>query len=144
MRGMDGDPRPTEPRSRAGWFFLVVATILAGWTVWLTVRLPERHVVGHWDAAWGGFDVLLMCAIVALGVMLLRPSPHVHVIAVVVSTLLIVDAWFDITTASGSAELTRSLLLAFVVELPLAGYCLLIAIRGERVRRHGGSTGRRR
>jgi hypothetical protein len=59
----------------------------------------------------------------------------VHVSAIVVSTLLVVDAWFDITTASGHGEVVRSVLLASVVELPLAAYCLVLAIRSERLGR---------
>jgi hypothetical protein len=127
-------PGKPAPRSRLGVFFLICAALLAAWTVVLTIRLPERHVVRHWDAAWGGFDAILMVAVVTLGVMLLRRSPRAHWSAIVVSTLLFVDAWFDVTTASGRGEMGRSLLLAFVVELPLAAYCLSIAIRSDRSR----------
>jgi hypothetical protein len=44
--------------------------------------------------------------------------------------LLLVDAWFDMTTAAIGWDYLLALSLAFLVELPLAGLCLVVGYRG--------------
>jgi multisubunit Na+/H+ antiporter MnhC subunit len=52
----------------------------------------------------------------------------------VVATLLVADAWFDITTSTTAADATQALILALVVELPAAAFSLYVAYRvGRRV-----------
>ena len=48
-------------------------------------------------------------------------------------TLLVCDAWFDITTSRGTDERLQAIALAIVVELPLAAVCFWIARNIERV-----------
>src|SRR5690242_9715785 len=57
------------PRRRRG---LVVAAAIAcvavlAWIVALSEMLPARYVVGHWDAAWIGFDVLILISFAGVG-----------------------------------------------------------------------------
>src|SRR5439155_5436498 len=47
------------------------------------------------------------------------------------AALLVVDAWFDVTTSSGGKELITAALTAFLVELPLAVFSLIIAARAQ-------------
>jgi len=55
--------------------------------------------------------------------------------ATVVATLLVADAWFDVTTSTTAADATQALILALVVELPAAAFSLYVAHRvGRRVR----------
>jgi multisubunit Na+/H+ antiporter MnhC subunit len=55
--------------------------------------------------------------------------------ATVVATLLVADAWFDITTSTTAQAATQALILALVVELPAAAFSLYVAYRvGRRVR----------
>jgi hypothetical protein len=55
--------------------------------------------------------------------------------ATVVATLLVVDAWFDITTSTTANAATAALILALAVELPAAAFSLYVAHRvGRRVR----------
>jgi hypothetical protein len=115
-----------------GRVFFVLAAILAGWTVWLTARLPSHHVVRSWDLTWGGFDALLTVMLIATGIALVRRSPWIPACAVATAALLVVDAWFDVTTAHGGAQLRTAVLAAVAVELPVAASCLYVARRSER------------
>ena len=52
-----------------------------------------------------------------------------------VATLLVADAWFDVTTSASATEATQALILALAVELPAAAFSLYVAHRvGRRVR----------
>lgn len=53
--------------------------------------------------------------------------------ATMVATLLVVDAWFDVTTSTSGKAATEALILALVVELPAAAFSLYVA---HRVARH--------
>jgi len=137
MTGVEG----SAPALRRSWgtVFLVMAVVLAAWTTWLTVRLPSHHLVRAWDVAWGGFDVLLTVMFVATGVALVRRSSWVRRSALITATLLVVDAWFDITTALPGAQFTQAVLQAALIEAPLAGVCLYLAWRSDRALRRGSS-----
>jgi hypothetical protein len=54
-------------------------------------------------------------------------SPWLEGAATATSTLLFVDAWFDVLTSSTRAELVASVTEALLVELPLAVLCVLLA-----------------
>jgi hypothetical protein len=107
----------------------VGATGLVGWIVALAVRLPTRYVAGHWNVAWVGFDVILLASVIATAWAAARRPHLAPTAALVTAVLLVCDAWFDITTASGVADTTLSLLCA-VVELPVAVALFRVAHRG--------------
>ena len=109
--------------------FGLVAVLLLPWAVFLKWRLPSHHVVRHWDTAWTGFDLALAIALVGLAVCLLRRSPWTQVVAAVAGTMLLCDAWFDVVTSTGTGDLVTSLVLAGLVELPLAGFAVVLAHR---------------
>jgi hypothetical protein len=113
--------------------FLGMALVLLPWIVWLLVTLPGKTVANHWQIAWGGFDVILALALAWTGLMLLRRSPVTAVAAAVTGTLLVVDAWFDVTTSRGVATVAFAAVLAGAIELPLAALCFWIARNVERV-----------
>jgi hypothetical protein len=52
--------------------------------------------------------------------------------ATATATLLLVDAWFDVLTASTRTEFVLAIAEAAFVELPLAVLCLLLAHNAER------------
>jgi len=132
--GISAAPLSTERSSRyvLGPLFLVMAVVLAVWTTWLTIRMPTHHLVRSWDVAWSGFDVLLTTLFVATGIALVRRSSWVRAFAVATAALLVVDAWFDITTAQAGAQLTQAILQAAFVEFPVAVLCLYVAWRADR------------
>lgn len=120
---------------RRGWvapLFGLASLLLVPWVVVLVVVLPSTHRAEHWDVAWGGFDVLLAVLLLAVAVTAWRRSRWLEGAATAAATLLFVDAWFDVLTASSRTELVAAVVEALVVELPLALFCLLLAHDAER------------
>jgi len=102
---------------------------LAGWAIFLALTLPGSHQARHWDAAWIGFDIGL---IVALGVTAWAAwfrRQILVVAALVAATLLVCDAWFDVTTSLGTGDQALTIVTALLAELPLAGILFWIARR---------------
>ena len=112
--------------------FGLAGLVLVPWVVVLAVLLPSDHLAAHWDVAWAGFDVTLAVLLVSVALAAWRRSPWLEGAATAAATLLFVDAWFDVLTSSTTAELVASLIEALLVELPLAGLCLLLARDTER------------
>jgi hypothetical protein len=118
-----GDEVPTAlGRSRAPFIVLTTAACLAliGWIVVLAVRLPHRYVADHWTLTWLGFDIVLLASLGLTAWLAWRQRQMVILFALVAGTLLVCDAWFDVTTASTRADLVTSILSAAFLELPLA------------------------
>ena len=122
--------------------FLVAAVALIPWIVYLGLALPERATSSHWDAAWVGFDVMEFVALGLTGWLAHRRSTWVAMAATAAAVMLIVDAWFDVTTANAGWDLVQAIALA-VIELPLAAASLWIARHAELVRRRPHSHPRR-
>jgi len=99
------------------------------WIVTLAVRLPERYVAGHWNVAWVGFDVILLASLVTTAWAAARRQHVAPAAALVTAVLLLCDAWFDVTTASGAVDVAVSVVSALTVELPVAGVLLWAARR---------------
>jgi hypothetical protein len=111
---------------------IVVALALGPWTLYLTYALPARHVTGHWDLAWIGFDVALLAAFAVTGWSAIRQSRWLIPAAAMTGTMLLCDAWFDIVTAQGGGERLEAILEACVAELPLAAICAYVVWDSER------------
>jgi hypothetical protein len=114
--------------------YLAPAAALVPWIVYLNHTLPERQLSPNYRLAWVGFDVVLLGQLARTGYLALRPTtrPYVAHHATACGYLLIVDAWFDITTAATTGDRIVSIVLAALVELPLAALCRILAIRIER------------
>jgi hypothetical protein len=111
--------------------YALLALALVPWVVWLAWTLPERSVSEHYRLAWVGFDVLLCGALARTAWLAWRRSPFVVNVASATAALLVVDAWFDVTTSAGGQDLLVSAAAAFFVELPLAVFSLVIAARAQ-------------
>jgi len=110
----------------AGPAFLLFSVALIPWTIYLGFSLPSRQVSSHYNIAWAGFDVGLMVALAATGYFAIRRSRHLELAATAAATLLAVDAWFDVMTSPPN-QFAESLLLALLVELPLAAVCVWLS-----------------
>lgn len=127
----------------AGWrpapwvvpLFLLAAIVLVPWIVFLARSLPSTHAAAHWDVAWAGFDGGLALLLLSVAVAAWRRSPWLEGAATAAAALLVVDAWFDILTATTHLQLGIAIGEALLVELPLALLCLLLARDAERVLR---------
>ena len=112
---------------RSAYLLLVIGIGLLPWAVGLGLILPERQVAAHWDLAWSGFDVALGLTMIATGVGLLRRWPSRGMLATATGVLLFADAWFDVVTAATANERWFAVVLAVLVELPLATFCFVLA-----------------
>ena len=111
----------------------IASLVLIPWVVLLVISLPSTHQSAHWDIAWGGLDVMLALVLLAVAISAWRRSPWLEGAATAATTLLFVDAWFDVLTSSTRAEFAIAITEAVVVELPLAFLCLLLARDAERL-----------
>ena len=116
----------------AALFLGGTALVLVPWTLYLSYTLPAHHVSNHWSVAWSGFDIGLAASLVATAVGVARNAPWLEAAAAVSTVLLVTDAWFDIVLAHGAAERLEAIALAAVAELPLAVFCLWVALNAER------------
>ncbi|KQZ90781.1 hypothetical protein ASD62_17270 [Phycicoccus sp. Root563] len=133
-----------------GWAFVVLAALMVPWTAYLTLHLPSSQAAAHYDLAWGGFDVAMFVALAATAWSALRLHTTLPPLAAVTGTLLVVDAWFDVVTAPAADDRWVAVAMAVLVELPLAGVCLWLAVTGHQLvirrlrRRARGRPGLRR
>jgi hypothetical protein len=131
------DMLPARQRVQAPRWLVPLAVsaivFMVPWLVYLGFTLPSRVRSDNYDVAWLGFDTLLMVVIAALGVCAWRRHPAAGLLAAVAAAMLVIDAWFDVTTSSASG-LPMALVLAFAGELPLAVICGWAAFAAERHR----------
>ena len=81
---------------------------------------------------------------VALAYCLVQGKQATSVFSAVTATMLLVDAWFDVVTASGRDEYVLALAQAAVLEMPLAVVCIWLSVNVERVRARSFQRLRRR
>jgi hypothetical protein len=136
----DGSPVPPVERSvheilpagrrrarRLAWLYAAAAVVLLPWIGFLAVTLPRRQFDLHYRAAWVGFDVLLVFAITRTAYMAFRVDQRVQFPATATATLLIVDAWFDITTSGSHPQFFEAVILAVAIEIPAAVFSIYVA-----------------
>jgi hypothetical protein len=116
-----------------GRAFLLLAAILAVWTVFLGYTLPNKGVLAHQDIVWVGFDVGLLVGLVAIGWAALRRSRFLPLAAAATAALLVMDAWFDVIGSANDGEVMEAVAMAVVVELPLSGICWWVAWHAQTV-----------
>jgi hypothetical protein len=107
--------------------FTIIAIGEIGWTVYLGVSLPRHYVANHWDLAWVGMDTAQVVMLLLAAWAAWRRRAVLIVFACASGTLLLVDAWFDVTTARYS-DIDQSLWF-LLIELPLAAMMFWVARR---------------
>jgi hypothetical protein len=86
----------------------------------LAITLPDHHSAQQWRLAWSGFDVALTVAFGLTAFVAWRRRQIAITALTVLGTLLLCDAWFDLTLSWGTAEQRGSIVTALVAELPTA------------------------
>ncbi|MDJ0379866.1 hypothetical protein [Streptomyces sp. G-G2] len=120
---------PARRAPRAATVCTAAGMALVPWIVVLSRTLPHTVEVSHWSTAWIGLDVLLAGGLAGTGLLLRRRDPRAGALAAATAAVLVLDAWFDVTTsAAGDARVT-ALVLALCAELPLAALCASVALR---------------
>ncbi len=103
--------------------------VLAAWIGVLAVTLPKFYHTGSWRGAWVGFDIALLATFAATGWTAWRRRQLLIICLVVLATLLLCDAWFDVVLDVRTPGFLASLLSALLVELPLALLAIAMARR---------------
>jgi hypothetical protein len=101
------------------------------WTIYVAYELPRHYVADHWDVAWVGLDAAQILMLSASAWAAWRRNTLLVIFATASATLLVIDAWFDVTTAR-HGDLTQGIMLAGIVEVPSALVLLWVAYRGLR------------
>lgn len=109
----------------------LLGTLLAPWAIYLAGALPSSHRSANWEVVWSGFDAMLALSLGSTGVAAMYGKRWLREAAAVTAALLIVDAWFDLLTASSGRELLVAAAFAVGGELPVALVCLWL-IRSSR------------
>ena len=113
-------------RRRRRVFELLLACIagLIPWTIFLAVSLPDQYRSHHWRLTWAGFDGLLLLGMSLTIYLGWRRRQAVIPASIATATLLICDAWFDISLDLGTSDVWWSVASAVLVELPLAAFLI--------------------
>jgi hypothetical protein len=107
------------PRDPLIGILITAALVETAWTVFIAIRLPRHYITNHWDLAWVGLDVAQVLMVLLSAWAAWRRRALLIIFATSAATLLMLDAWFDVTTARGG-DIDESLVLALVFELPFA------------------------
>jgi hypothetical protein len=113
-----------------GLVLLVSGAGMVPWLTYLAIALPVRASVTHWSAAWVGLDIMEAAGLAATGWLVGRGDPRRCLAAAATAMLLVVDAWFDISTAGSG--ITEAVAMAVCAELPMAVLCSVVAYRAVR------------
>jgi hypothetical protein len=121
----------TAPRARSGLGLGLIGAgvALVPWLFVLAATLPATTTATHWRIAWVGLDTLEALSFVMTGVLVIRRDPRRCLTAMVTATLLIADAWFDVSTAAPGAEQVTAVAMAVLLESPLAVFSVILALR---------------
>lgn len=145
-----GQQPPVKPGTNWKWDLLLVliiggCVVLAAWIGYLIVSLPGYYRAGSWRGAWVGFDIALLGAFATTGWAALRRRQILIICLIVLATLLLCDAWFDVVLDERTAGFVESLLSALLVEVPIAVLAVLAARRllrltiGQVIKYEGGT-----
>lgn len=136
MRELVELEQQAAPEVGSGWKWDAVLVaivgcclVLAAWIGVLAVTLPPYYRTGSWRGAWVGFDVALFCTFATAAWAAWRRRQLLIITLVVLATLLVCDAWFDVVLDARTSGFLPSLASALLVELPLAGLAVAMARR---------------
>ncbi len=124
--------RERTPRPAKSWLgraVLIAGLAMIPWVFILACSLPPATRAAHWSTAWAGLDGLEAVGLITTGVALIGRYGWLCLPAAVTSTLLVIDAWFDVTTSAPGPAVTAAVAMAVLPELPMAGLCAVLAIR---------------
>ena len=119
-------PHPLlDPRLRLRMRFVLLFTmgcciVLAGWIAILILTLPGHYTSDDWRTVWVGLDVAELIGFASTGWAAWHQRQALVFCMIITGTLLVCDAWFDVTLDYGSRGFTTSIASAVLVELPLA------------------------
>lgn len=130
------DPQPSYARA-TGRAVLFAAVLLTGWIVYLGAALPNAGPaqnwsttwtgLANWQLTWVGLDVFELAGLVTSGLLLALSHRQTRTAALLAAPVFLVDGWFDVMTAPTRTEMSLSLVLLGLIEVPVAVFLLLLA-----------------
>ena len=114
------DPRLKRRMRYALLFTMGCCIVLAAWIALLILTLPGHYTSDDWRTVWVGLDVAELVGFAATGWAAWHQRQALVFCMIITGTLLVCDAWFDVTLDYGSRGFTTSIVSAALVELPLA------------------------
>ncbi|GAA2522529.1 hypothetical protein GCM10010276_86930 [Streptomyces longisporus] len=123
------EPRPARGMRRTGWLLVACGLALLPWLYVLAAGLPATAPAAHWPVALVGLDALEALGLIATGLLAARGDRRHALAAAATATLLVVDAWFDTTTATPGGDFATAVAMSLGAELPLAALCGRLALR---------------
>ena len=108
---------------RLGFIFAAAGLITVPWLFYLGASLPIAAEDAHWALGWVGLDSCEALALLTPGLLLLRADNRCALASVATAVLLLIDAWFDITSAASGSELATAIVMAVCAEIPIAAAC---------------------
>jgi hypothetical protein len=127
--------RPSPPGKP--WLALALigtGLVMVPWLFVLATQLPAVATAWHWSVAWTGLDSLEALFLLGTGWLMARRDPRCCLAATAAATLIVADAWFDVTTAAPGVSEATAIAMAAFPELPVAALCTFLALRT--LRRH--------
>jgi len=122
---------PTLKRSRLVVIVLSAVVAEISWTSYIGWRLPRHYVANHWDFAWVGIDLAQIVLLLGVAWAAWRRRALLILFSTMSGTLLLVDAWFDVTTAR-RGDVGLSWLMALALEVPSALFFFWLTRRSIR------------
>jgi hypothetical protein len=108
-------------RRRIGMLVLLCCCLfLAAWIAVLAITLPGHYTSRDWRTVWVGLDICELAGFAATAWAAWHQRQIAVFLMIITGTLLVCDAWFDLTLDWGSHGFSASLLSALIAELPLA------------------------
>jgi hypothetical protein len=107
---------------------VVAAIVLIPWTVGVATQLPQLAMAYHWNTAWAGLDAAIAFGLALTSWLSRRREPRAALIATATTTLMCVDAWFDLCTSAPGYPFAYAVIEA-AAELVLAAVCLVMGLR---------------
>ena len=134
-------------RRRIGLLVMTACcVVLAAWIAILLQTLPGRYTSSDWRAVWVGLDIAELAGFAATAWAAWHQRQVLIFCMVITGTLLVCDAWFDLTLNYGSSGFTASILSAVLAEFPLAfllfaGARRLVRVTVEAIMKLSGGSG---
>jgi hypothetical protein len=119
----------------------VAATLLVGaglllvpWLCYMSLTLPSTTRAHNWSLMWSGMDAVEAVGLTVTGLFMWRRSRYRGIPAAFTAAVLILDAWVDVITSAAGHATAVAVVMAVVVEIPVAGVCLAAAVSSLRPR----------
>jgi hypothetical protein len=108
---------------------LLGVLVMIPYSIFLSFRLPVRFNAHNWDVAWVGFDSALIVVLAATAWAAWNRRQILAATSIIAGTMLVCDAWFDVTTSLGTRDQLASILSGIFLNVPLALFFFSLARR---------------